>query len=278
MPLELTGAPALRAGARLRPARLYLGRQAIEWRPGGPAGAPVQLALPEGGALPAAQALRDLLAAHPGRTFELRLSHACCRLLLLPWLEQLSGPERWRNYARARFEERYGEDAGRWDLQLGLDLPGCERIAVAWPRALREALSPLAALRSVRADLPERLGELLRSHPRFTGALLEIEADGAGMLLLSRGQVRRVRSCRFEDADGLASALRAEWAALCAQDGQLGAAARTLALATPFGRRDAARAQAIARLAPELGFGRSVHVEEDGRVSELRTSDFPRIA
>jgi len=267
--------PATRRAGGRAPARLLIGRLLLALH--GAGGAPpalrevADLRLESIGG-----AVRELLLSDAGGPLDVHLASGCCRMLLLPWNRQLTSAERWHNLARARFEEKFGAASEEWDLRLAHDLPGRDRLAVAWPASLRDALAATPHVRSVRIDLLEQLTGLLAREPGRSGCIAEIEADGAQLLLLLGGRVRRIRSCRFEQAAELVSVLRAEWAALEPTDGMTGGAkesvgdaasgavtraaagapagALALAVSTPFAQRDGARAGAFAALAAELGF------------------------
>jgi hypothetical protein len=244
-------------------ARLHIGRQSLDLR-NAPATAadsapmPKHLDVTDVGPAAIASRAQGLLATLGKQPVEVRLASGWCRLMLLPWNAQLTNSLRWQNYARARFEESFGEDCEAWDLQLASDLPGRDCIAVAWPAALRVALTALPAVRSVRVDLLERMGELIGQHPAFSGCLAEIDAAGASLLLIVNGRLRRIRTCHFERADALVSALRAEWASLDAAEEEVPTEPLALALASPPAGRDGARTRAIASLSAELGFGKTI--------------------
>ncbi|HYA58889.1 MAG TPA: hypothetical protein VED85_00890, partial [Burkholderiaceae bacterium] len=197
------------------------------------------------------------IAAHADLSIDVRLSCAWSRMLILPALAQLTREERWRNYARARFEQVYTDSADGWDLRVARNWPDRDRLAVAWPRALREELSAHANVRSARVGALEYLGVLLAQMPNFSGCLAHIEAGGAGLLLLYEGCLRRVRWCRFENDDGLAATVSAEWAGVQAtQTGEASEAA--LALAAAAGQLEVDAARTIERLASNLGISRTV--------------------
>jgi len=250
---------ALHLGYRLRKrqrAQLQIGSSALVLRAvdGGQAVERERRSLEAGGAQEAGVAAHASLAAHPELAVEVCLACSWSRLLLLPWIPQLTREERWQNYARARFEQLYGESAEAWDIRLARDWPGRDRIAVAWPAVLREALAAHANVRSVRVDLLEHLGVLLVHEPRFTGCLAEVESGRAGFLLLRAGRLARARWCHFAQADGLAAALRAEWASVVGEE--TGApASETIAFAlTPPAPQDGSElAKLVALLASGLG-------------------------
>jgi hypothetical protein len=245
--------PAAAAGpVRGATLRLLLGRQALRDADSGEQPLPGL----------AADAIDTHLRARTGssrrRAIDLHLTAGWTRLLLLPWHAQLTGMDRWRNVARARFEEQFGEDAAPWQFQPALDCPGRERLAVAWPAALGDILRGHAAVRSVRLDILEQLQALLKREPALSGCVAELEGDALLVLFIAQGRLRRIRSCRLGQPAELASALRTEWAGLAAAGIDVPAAARLLALSSPLPQRDVAQARSIAAQCAELGFARSV--------------------
>lgn len=212
--------------------------------------------LPESGLGPLQSIAQECIVSHEHLSIDVRLSCAWSRLLTLPAIAQLTREEHWQNYARARFEQIYADDADKWDIRVARNLPGRDRIAVAWPNELRERLLTHANVRSVRVDLLEQLALLLRQMPTFSGCLLEIEPGGAGMVLLSHGKFRRVRWCRFEDAQGLAAAVCAEWAGVQAiEPVPAGQIALVVASAAPS--TDTDQAGAVQLLASRMGISRA---------------------
>jgi hypothetical protein len=205
----------------------------------------------------AAGGLRGLLAEHPRMDVELRLGCSWCRLLLVPWLVQLTREERWNNVARARFEEVFGDGAHGWEIQVARNLPGHDRLAVAWPAPLNAELSAMRQVRSARVDLLEHLSVLLSAEPGFSGALAEIDEDSAGFILLVDGRVRRVRCSRFDDVDGLVTALRAEWASVLAGVAHVQGLSPAVALTPPAPPSGTHRARVAGAIAAGLGFKRA---------------------
>ena len=206
----------------------------------------------EAGLKPMQSMAEDCIASHKDLSIDVRISCAWSRLLTLPAVGQLTREEHWRNYARARFEQIYAENSDQWDIRVARDLPGRDRIAVAWSVELRERLLAHANVRSVRVDLLEQLDLLLTQIPTFSGCLLEIEPGGAAMVLLSYGKFRRARWCRFEDAQGLAAAVCAEWANVQAIE-TVPAGEIALALASVAPRADTDQARTVRLLASRLG-------------------------
>ena len=210
----------------------------------------------EGGLESMQSVAEQCIVLHKDLSIQVRLSCAWSRLLMLPAITQLTREEHWRNYARARFEQIYADDADKWDIRLARDLPGRNRLAVAWPAALRERLLALTNVRSVRVDLLEQLGLLLAQIPTFSGCLLEIEPGGAGMFLLSSGKLRRTRWCRFENAQGLAAAVCSEWAGVRTNEA-VAPGETALALASAAPRADTDQARAVRLLASQMGISRA---------------------
>lgn len=248
-----------------RPTRLWIGGNRIRLQSGGAVDSAVDLdaqAEREESLTQVCEAVRGMLASHPKVRVAVNLACRWSRILVLPWIAQLTREERWRNYARTRFEQVFGQAGDEWDLRIGRDAPGCDRIAVAWPERLRSAIASHGNVRTVRVDLLERLGVLLRHEPRFTGCLLELESDGAGFLLMLQGNVRRARWCRFDDADGLIGAVQSEWAIVGHEAGAQPNSRPALALTPPAPVTGSERAQIVAALAGNLGFRRAFCLPE----------------
>jgi len=163
---------------------------------------------------------------------------------------------------RARFDQVYGEGAGDWEIQVGRGLPGQDRMAAAWPAGLHTELQAHRQVRSVRVALLDHLGVLLAHEPQFSGCIAEVEADGAGFLMLVRGVARRVRWCRFDHPDGLLTAVRTEWANVLAGGEPLDPAGLALALLPPAPEPESERAAIVAALASGLGFHRAFSLPE----------------
>lgn len=195
-----------------------------------------------------AEAAAALAARLPrGARLDVRVASPLARIMVLPWSEAITGEARWQTFAQARFEQTYGDEGDRWEIRVARDLPGRDRIAVAWPAPLARALSGVRALRSARVGLLEHLAVLLHHMPAFTGCLAEIGEEGAAMVLVVSGEVRRARWRRHEDDASLAATLRSEWASV----GAHGAAA--LALAPPAPPPASERAATVSALAEALG-------------------------
>jgi hypothetical protein len=147
-------------------------------------------------------------------------------MLLLPWLPQLTRPDRWLSLAASRFEQTFGESCLGWVLRVGEDLPPRARVAAAIPEALLGTLQSLARLRAVRIGLLDALGALLEREPGFTGCVAQVGPDSACLLMLWRGELRRIRTRRFDAVEELSAAARAEWVAAYGPEPN-GASART---------------------------------------------------
>lgn len=218
------------------------------------AGVPTRtLGLESAGLEAVCSATNALLADHGKAPVEVRLACAWSRILLLPWVAQLIREEHWRNFAAARFDELHGDDAANWDIRMARDIPGRGRMAVAWPRRLQEVLAGFGQVRSVRVDMLEHLGNLVRHQPRFSGCVIEIDTDGAGFLLLLEGAVQRVRWCRYDGVDALASAVHGEWAAVLAAHERPADVPASLAVTPPALEAGSVRAEAIYELGARLG-------------------------
>ena len=206
--------------------------------------------LVEPGFGPACLTAEACIATHPELSIDARLSCAWTRVMILPALPQLTSEERWRNYARARFEQIYAAGSDSWDMRLGRSWPGADRVAVAWPTSLRAQLIGHRNVQSVRVTLLEDLEVLLSQMPTFSGCLAQIEECGAGLMLVRRGRLRRARWCRFEDAEGLAASMAAEWASVCVLE--------------PIVAGDAALALSHSPIKDEITQSRTIHLLSAG--------------
>jgi hypothetical protein len=167
---------------------------------------------PEAGSMQAA--LQRLLPQRPAAPIIASVAASHTRMLLLPWLPQLTGPERWLSLAASRFEQTFGEAPDGWELRVAEDLPPQARLAAAIPSALLRSLLAVARLRAVRIGLLDALGSLLEREAAFSGCVAQVGPDSACLLMLWRGQLRRVRMRRFDALEALAAAARSEWIAV----------------------------------------------------------------
>ena len=148
------------------------------------------------------QALEAALPAHAGRAARVILSSRLVRYLLVPWSEALVDAEEEAAFARHCFARVYGEAAGEWDIRVGDEREGAQRLACAVDAALPEALRAAFVAAHVRLDsiqpnlmavCNEYRGRLRRRHAWL--ALLE-----PGSLCLARldqGRWTRLRSMRI---------------------------------------------------------------------------------
>ena len=252
-------------GGRRTSALMHVGMSEVSLRgtPGFPGGGVLAKYPVEGAGIEAAcGAARTLLAGHDKTPIDTHLACGWSRLLLLPWMDQLTSEQRWETYAQARFEQVYGDGSDTWEIRVARNAPGQDRLAAAWPRALRETLASHRNVRSARVGLLEHMGVLLAHEPQFSGCLTEIEADGAGFVLLVNGRPRRVRWSRFDDDEGLSAAVRSEWASVLAAEPRGPAAEVGLALTPPVPEGGSARAATVGALATGLGFSRAFSLPE----------------
>ncbi len=253
---------AVLPGTRRPRALVQLRMDAVHYRPAGLAGTAATYPLEGNGIEAACAALRALLSGHDRTPIDVHLACSWSRLLLLPWMDQLNNESRWQTYAQARFEQVFGDSTEPWEIHLARDLPGRDRIAVAWPLALRQSLAEQRNVRSARVGLLEHLGVLLAHEPRFCGCLIEIESHGAGFVLLLHGRPRRVRWSRFDDDEGLSAALRAEWASVMAAEPDDPGGPIALGVTPPVPEAGTARAATVGVLATGLGFSRAFSLPE----------------
>lgn len=236
---------------RGKPARLQIGMRAVTLAA---AGQPVaSITLDEPSLRAACETTASLLERSAGNAVQVHLGCGWSRILLLPWNEQLARDEHWRNLAAARFEELFGDDPAAWEIRVAGNLPGRSRLAVGWPKALFETLGAHRQVKSVRVGLLEHLGVLLAQAPLFSGCLIELDADGAGFLLLLRGVVQRARWRRYDGAQGLASAVHADWANVLASQDDTGDIPASIAVTPPALVPGSERTAAIQELVIRLG-------------------------
>ena len=90
----------------------------------------------------AVEALAALLAEHAVRGAQLRvlLSARYSRFCLVPWSDAIGHPRELDAYARACFENLYGQSLGDWRIVLSPEPAGAARIATALPEALLQRL------------------------------------------------------------------------------------------------------------------------------------------
>jgi hypothetical protein len=246
-------------------ALMQLRMGAVLFRPAGhaqPGALGARYPIEGGGVEAACAAVRALLGSYDRTAIDVHLACGWGRLLLLPWMDQLTTELRWQTYAQARFEQVFGESTQAWEIHVAGDVPGRDRIAVAWPQALRQTLAAHRNVRSVRIGLLEHLGVLLAHEPDFSGCLIEIESDGAGFVLLLNGRARRVRWSRFDDDEGLSAAVRSEWASVIAAESESPVAGIGLGLTPPIPEPGSARAATVGALATGLGFNRAFSLPE----------------
>ncbi|NIE74682.1 hypothetical protein F3J45_09575 [Pantoea sp. Ap-967] len=151
----------------------------------------------------ALQALHALLAEHAVKGAQLRvlLSARYSRFCLVPWSDAISHPRELDAYARACFENLYGQPLDDWRIVLSPEPAGAARIATALPEALLQGLQALGresrlSLRSVQPYLmaaynrcSAQLGQgdflFVLAEPRRSVLLLA--AGGAWQQVLAQG-------------------------------------------------------------------------------------------
>lgn len=152
---------------------------------------------------PAIAALAELLAEHAprGARLQVLLSARYSRFCLVPWSDAIGHPRELDAYARACFENLYGQPLDDWRIVLSPEVAGAARIATALPEALLQALKTLgrenrlvlrsvqpylmAAYNSCSAQLEEGDFLFVLAEPRRSVLLLA--AGGAWQQVLSQG-------------------------------------------------------------------------------------------
>ncbi|MDF0731747.1 hypothetical protein P0Y43_13605 [Pseudomonas entomophila] len=127
-------------GVGLGNRRQWLGSQAFAAEAAQPAWAP------------ALEALGALLEAHGASAAPLQvlLSARYSRFCLVPWSEAIGHPRELHAYARACFEQLYGQALDDWRIVLSAEPAGAPRIATALPEALLQGLQALGKRRRLR--------------------------------------------------------------------------------------------------------------------------------
>ncbi|CAD5108982.1 hypothetical protein [Zestomonas carbonaria] len=162
----------------------------------------------------AGEALGRLLGACATARGELRvvLSNHFCRFCLVPWGEQIATPEEMACYARACFEEIYGQLAEGWAINLSPEAAGRARLAVAVQQPLLLLLRELAGIGGWRlTSVAPYLMAAFNSFSRFIDQddfLFVVAEPGRCNLLLARGgNWVAVRSVSSADSDSALSTL-----------------------------------------------------------------------
>jgi hypothetical protein len=208
----------------------------------------------------ATDALAALLQAHAQAGGELRvlLSNHFTRVLLIPWVEQVTSPQELASYACICFEDIYAEPAAGWTLRLSPEAAGRARLAAALPDELLGRLQNQA--KSVGWRLLSVQPYLMAAFNRFSTAVAQddflfiVAEPGRSSLLQARdGHWTSARAVSLANSDAALNALIARECALQRLDS---AESATVYLHTP-GRLepfDSVAAQHLDRLWP-LGQG-----------------------
>lgn len=172
------------------------------------------------------EVLRRVVGARAATPTRVRVAASRARIFLMPWVPQLTTPQRWRALAASRFEQSYGELPDDWSLRVADDLPPRPRLAVALPVPLLRTIQDVVKPRRLVIGLLEALGALLVREPAFHGCVAQIGPKSACLLMICGGELRRVRTRRYEAPEEIIAAARSEWAAAAAT--REGAAEKTL--------------------------------------------------
>jgi hypothetical protein len=111
----------------------------------------------EGAVRACGDAMKDLA----GGKVRVILSNHFAQFAIQPWNEDLKDGEEEAAMARHHFQEIYGSQAGNWNVQVDMALPGEDRLSVAVPNELLQAL---------RAEIDKAGGELVSVKPYFVAA------------------------------------------------------------------------------------------------------------
>jgi hypothetical protein len=160
---------------------------------------------------PAVEALREALA-HPNvdsAEATVVLSNHFVRYLLLPWNSDLVTGQEELAFARARFQQVFGDAAQKWVLKLSHPRPGCATLASAIERPLLESLAAAIAgsplrLRSVQPGFMA----VCNARPRMPAGDAWIVMTEPGRLLLGSLRQGAWQSLRSRSLNGHAVALK----------------------------------------------------------------------
>lgn len=155
----------------------------------------------------AADTLARLLEQHAQARGELRvlLSNHFTRVLLVPWLEQVTSPEELASYARLCFEDIYAESAAAWAMRLSPEAAGRARLAAAIPEGLlgrlqADAQASGCCLVSVQPYLMAAFNRFSQALAREEFLFIVAEPGRSSLLLAREGGWASVRSVSLSDS------------------------------------------------------------------------------
>jgi len=125
------------------------------------------------------------------------LSNHFVRYLLVPWSDQISSPEEYRNFAAAAFEEIYGTRAAEWEVCVSDERAGSPRLATAVDKDLltgiRQATQGSSLrLRSIQPYLMAAFNQTTPLKKSQNFIFMLVETDLVCFLMAENGQWQNV--------------------------------------------------------------------------------------
>jgi len=181
--------------------RLAVGAERIDcvrlhgWR--GKPGEPMSCALALQDGAPQFAEVAEWLGKAGGR-LEVVVSNTWVRYAIVPWQDTLGNEALAMDFARALFQQQYGDASNGWRLALTPFYPRRPRVAVALDERWLAAIEGLAArcglrLSAVRPSLAAVLGRIGRQLPP-DALLAMVEPRRLAMLQLAQGQWHSVHN------------------------------------------------------------------------------------
>ncbi|WP_154668062.1 hypothetical protein [Pseudoduganella violaceinigra] len=181
--------------------RLAVGAERIDcvrlqgWR--GTPGEPMSCALAMQDGAPDFSEVGDWLGKSGGR-LEVVLSNTWVRYVIVPWQDALGNEALAMDFARALFQQQYGDASNGWRVTLSAFYPRRPRVAVAVDERWFAALEGLAArsgmkLAAVRPALAAVLNRVGRELPP-NALLAMVEPRRLALLQLAQGQWHSVHN------------------------------------------------------------------------------------
>ncbi len=143
------------------------------------------------------------------------LSNHFVRYLLVPWSDQISSPEEYRNFAAAAFEEIYGTRAAEWEVCVSDERTGSPRLATAVDKDLLSSIRQAAQgtplrLSSIQPYLMAAFNQTTQLKKSQNFIFMLVETDLVCFLMAENGQWQNVTATTIAgDATPLAVALSA---------------------------------------------------------------------
>lgn len=153
------------------------------------------------------------------------LSNHFVRYLLIPWNDEIASREEFDNYARACFENVFGQGAQSWDVRVAPGKAGAPRLGCAIDRELLGALrhtvgASALRLNSIQPYLMAAYNRLSWHFARRDFVFLLVEQGRACVLAAMAERWLSVRSAAVADAEGVTALLEREMQLLDVATGQ----------------------------------------------------------